>query len=96
MFSVPSFSVAFWNAWPLTLFVIVHPLLMQLVDKVAGIGDLNRKKGDVPLKDGEKKPVPIPTLLLIGLFILSIFIPLRLGTLWFYLGLTVFFRNNLR
>jgi protein-S-isoprenylcysteine O-methyltransferase Ste14 len=64
---------------------------MQLVDRVAGTGDLNQKMGDVPLKDGQKKPVPIPTLLLIGLFIISIFIPLWLGTLWFYSGLTVFF-----
>ena len=87
---IPTFEIGFWNAWTLALFVILHPLIMKFVDKTVGNGNISQKLGDVPLKEGEKRAFPIPTLLLIGLFIYSIFLPLQLGTAWFFFGLAIY------
>jgi protein-S-isoprenylcysteine O-methyltransferase Ste14 len=85
-----TFKIGFWNAWILTLFTVLHPLIMNVVDEAFGTGNINQKMGDVPLEKGEKRPIPISTVLLIVLFVFSIFLPLKLGTSWFYLGLVVY------
>jgi protein-S-isoprenylcysteine O-methyltransferase Ste14 len=86
----PEFSFGFWNAWILALFVIIHPSVMKLVDKAFGEGELKRKMGDTRADEGRSKSIPLPTLLLYLLFILSIFIPLKLGTWWIVAGLAVY------
>jgi protein-S-isoprenylcysteine O-methyltransferase Ste14 len=63
---------------------------MKFVDKAFGTGNINQKMGDVPKEKGEKKTIPIPTLLLYVIFSISIFMPLKLGTIWFYVGLPVY------
>jgi protein-S-isoprenylcysteine O-methyltransferase Ste14 len=85
-----TFKIGFWNAWILTLFTVLHPLIMNVVDEAFGTGNINQKMGDVPLEKGEKRPIPISTVLLIVLFVFSIFLPLKLGTSWFYIGLVVY------
>jgi protein-S-isoprenylcysteine O-methyltransferase Ste14 len=87
---IPTIKLGLWNAWILTLFVLIHPYIMLIVDKLAGTGDINKKMGDDPAEQGKNPAVPIPTLLLFGLFILSIFLPLKLGTEWFYAGVTIY------
>jgi protein-S-isoprenylcysteine O-methyltransferase Ste14 len=87
---IPTFEIGFWNAWILSLFMILHPLIMNFVDRAVGTGNLNKKMGDVPAEAGGVKPIQIPTLLLIILFIISIFLPLKLGTTWFYIGLAIY------
>jgi protein-S-isoprenylcysteine O-methyltransferase Ste14 len=72
------------------LFVLLHPQVMRLVDKTIGTGDLSQKMGEKPAQEGEKKPIPIPSLLLVLLFIISIFIPLKLGTIWLFIGLLIY------
>jgi protein-S-isoprenylcysteine O-methyltransferase Ste14 len=87
---MPIFTIGFWNAWILTLFMILHPFIMKLVDKAVGSGDINQKMGASPDEQGEKKSFPIPTMLMIALFILSIFIPLMLGRICLYIGLAIY------
>lgn len=72
------------------LFVILHPRIMVAVDKVVGTGDIFTKMGEKPAKEVVKKPLQVTTLLLYTLFGFSIFLPLRLGTPWFYIGITVY------
>jgi protein-S-isoprenylcysteine O-methyltransferase Ste14 len=87
---IPAFKIGFWNAWILTLFIVLHPLILIFVDKAFGNGNINQKMGDVPKEKGEKKTIPIPTLLLSLLFIYSIFLPLKSGSAWLYAGFSIY------
>jgi protein-S-isoprenylcysteine O-methyltransferase Ste14 len=87
---MPVFTLGFLNAWLLTLFILVYPLIMQLVDKTLGNGAMNQKMGGAPERAGEVRTIPIPSILLVVLFIVSIFIPLKAGTLWLLVGLLVY------
>ncbi len=87
---IPIFQVGVWNAWIPGLFILLHPYIMKLVDKLVGAGDIDIKMGAMPIESGSKRPIPLPTLLLIALFILSIFIPLKTGTIWILAGLAIY------
>jgi len=87
---IPAFKIGLWNAWILTLFVVLHPFIMKLVDIAMGDGSLNQKMGAESGEEGEKKSIPIPTILLLGLFLYSIFLPLELGRAWFTLGFVIY------
>ena len=81
---MPAFEIGLWNAWILTLYLPVHPLLLMLIVKNA------KEKMGFPAYTRNEKIINIFTnfVLFFGLFIYSIFLPLRLGTAWFYIGLT--------
>jgi len=87
---IPSFEIGFWNAWILALFMLLHPLIMNFIDNAVGTGSINQKMGAVPAKEGEKRSIPIPSVLLIVLFVYSIFLPLKLGTAWFMVGFAIY------
>ncbi len=72
------------------LLVILYPPIMQFIDKLVGTGHINIKMGDIPTDAGVKKPIPFPMLLQYALFIYAIFLPLKLGTTWFYSGLAIY------
>ena len=86
----PAFEIGFWNAWILTLFIMLHPLTMIFVDQAMGTGNIKRKMGETPVDEGVKKHIPIPSVLLIIIFIYSIFLPLMLGTIWLSISLTIY------
>ena len=44
-----------WNAWILMLYYPLHPIIMILVDKVAGTGDTLKKMGGAPYKRGQNR-----------------------------------------
>jgi protein-S-isoprenylcysteine O-methyltransferase Ste14 len=87
---VPEFEIGLWNAWVLTLYLPLHPLIMMLIDKVVGTGDIF-KKMEAPAYNKTESIINIfgSFVLFFGLFIYSIFLPLQLGTLWFYIGLAL-------
>jgi protein-S-isoprenylcysteine O-methyltransferase Ste14 len=87
---IPAFEIGVWNAWIFMLYLPLHPLIMIVVDKLVGVGNINKKMGDVPFNRTEKKISNSMMILLLLAFIYSIFLPLKLGTLWFYIGLTVY------
>src|SRR4030042_945903 len=85
---VPAFEIGVWNAWILTLYLPLHPLIMMLIDKLVGTGDIFKKMGDTSALNKTENIMNIfGTSVLFGLFIYSIFLPLQLGTAWFYVGL---------
>jgi len=87
---LPAFEIGFWNAWILMLYLPLHPLIMIVVDKAVGTGEIFKKMGDVPYETGEKRAFVI---YMAGLFVMvaySIFLPLKLNTVWFYAGLTIY------
>jgi len=86
---VPKFEIGWWNAWILTLYFLLHPLIMLLIDKAVGTGDIFKKMGTPAYNKTERIIDIFQTVLFFGLFICSIFLPLQLGTAWFYVGLTL-------
>ena len=82
---IPAFEIGLWNAWILTLYLPVHPLLIMLIVK-----DANEKM-EFPAYNKTEKIISIFAnfILFFGLLIYSIFLPLQLGTAWFYTGLAI-------
>ena len=87
---IPAFQIGLWNAWILMLYFPLHPLIMIVVDKAIGTGEIFRKMGDVPYEKGEKRVFVIYMVVLLVLLAYSVFLPLELGTVWFYAGLTTY------
>jgi protein-S-isoprenylcysteine O-methyltransferase Ste14 len=87
---IPAFEIGVWNAWILMLYLPLHPFIMIAIDKLVGVGDINKKMGDVPFTGTEKKKFNSMLILMLLACIYSIFLPLKLGTLWFYAGLPIY------
>jgi len=85
---IPAFEIGVWNAWIFMLYLALHPLLIRLI---AGKGGLKRmgNPADMPLTKTEKKISTFSTVIFILLLIYSVFLPLKLGTMWFYIGLPI-------
>jgi len=77
---IPAFQIGLWNAWILMLYFPLHPLIMIVVDKAIGTGEIFRKMGDVPYEKGEKRVFVIYMVVLLVLLAYSVFLPLELGT----------------
>jgi len=87
---IPAFEIGVWNAWILTLYIALHPLIMMFIDKLVGTGDIFKKMGDTSSLNKTQNIMNIfGTILFFGLFAYSIFLPLQLGTAWFYVGLAL-------
>ena len=79
---IPEFELGLWNDWILMLPYFLLFLAGQIINK--------EKFVDPPLTKKEKKFNYIYTVTLFVSFIYPIFLPLRLGTIWFYAGLIVY------
>ncbi len=87
---LPELKIGVWNAWMLMLFVPLHPLIMLLVDKIVGSGNLFKKMGDAPADKAQRHVNTIATFLLYALFVFSIFIPLKIYSGWIVAGLIIY------
>jgi len=87
---IPAFQISLWNAWILMLYFPLHPIIMIVVDKAIGAGEIFKKMGDVPYEKGEKRAFVISMVILLLLLVYSVFLPLKIGTMWFYVGLTTY------
>jgi protein-S-isoprenylcysteine O-methyltransferase Ste14 len=79
---VPAFDIGVWNAWILTTLLFLFIMLSGLLPKDIG-------KRITPVKE-VKKINSVMMIVFFTMIIYSIFIPLRLGTVWFYVGLAVY------
>jgi protein-S-isoprenylcysteine O-methyltransferase Ste14 len=78
---VPAFKIGLFNAWILTIFLPLHPLIMMLIVK-----DVMKKMKSPTYGKAERFVSICETAIFFGLFIYSIFLPIELGTAWFYTG----------
>ena len=62
---------------------------MVALDK-AGIGEMGKKMGEVPYEKGEKRAFMTSMVVMLLLIAYSVFLPLKLGTVWFYAGLATY------
>jgi len=79
---LPAFELGLWNAW-----IFILPFLLTWLSFMA----VNKEKmGEERLPEKEKKFSIIFQVTLFGSWIYSVFLPLQLGTSWFYAGLAVY------
>ena len=87
---IPAFEIGLWNAWVPMLYLPLHPLIMILADKLVGTGGMNEKMFTPAYAKSEKRIVNLMMLILLMMIIYSIFLPLKLGTTWFWAGLPIY------
>ena len=89
---LPEFEIGLWNAWILMLYFPLHGLLFKIADKLVGTGtgDVMKKMEEPPFKGGERVALVFSLLITLLLLVSSIFMPLKLGTAWFYAGLAIY------
>ena len=88
---IPDFELGLWNAWIFMLYAIFSDVLPYqlsgwLIDKEV----LKKGAATGPLNATEKKISNITSFLHFGLIAFSIFLPLELGTVWFFAGLLIY------
>jgi protein-S-isoprenylcysteine O-methyltransferase Ste14 len=93
---VPEFELGLWNAWILGLlmfFIVIGLsfLIIRLFFNGTKSQESYRRHSTSPPYSGlEKKLSYLSTVTLIATLVYSVFLPLRLGTGWFYAGLLVY------
>jgi protein-S-isoprenylcysteine O-methyltransferase Ste14 len=84
---VPAFEIGVWNAWIFSVFTIIHISLMMAVKK-----DVSKKMDH---GQEEQKKLYIASIFWIMIILYSIFVPFKLGTAWFYMGLALYLAGAL-
>jgi len=82
---IPAFEIGLWNAWLLMLPLVLIPLIMAPIKK----GLFKKTESTASLSKTEKRLFVFSKVFLALSFLYSIFLPLKLGTLWFYVGLPI-------
>ena len=84
---LPAFEVGIWNAWIFMIWTIVTPILLSLIIKEKGVSKILRTS--IPMK--YEKPLNIISMgaVIIG-FLYSIFLPIKINSIWFIIGLFIF------
>lgn len=85
---VPAFRIGPWNAWIFILVLLMQNFVISLVKKQHHKGLPEQHGIKVTLNKGIVKYYLVSIWALTAAY--SIFVPLKLGTVWFYTGLTVF------
>jgi len=81
--AIPVFEIGVWNAW---IFMLINFLPMPIIMRVHKglIGEVTKQ-----YSEAHKTLNYIEWVLWGFAFVYSIFLPLRLGTMWFYVGLPI-------
>ena len=93
MLLIPAFEIGLWNAWILMLYVISYNVLPCILSSRRIIDEDIFKKAshpDIELTNSQKKLSVIINFIFFIPIIYSIFLPLKLGTVWFYVGLLIY------
>ena len=79
---LPAFNIGVWNAWILTTLLFLFMMLSGLMPKDIG-------KRITPVRE-VKKISNFMMIVFFTMIIYSVFLPLKLGTVWFFTGLAVY------
>jgi len=85
---IPVFKIGIWNAWIFVACFLLLSYSIMLINKEA-----SKKLGNPPdmkLNKKEKVLGNIGNIIIYIVFLYSIFLPLKLETAWFYIGLFIF------
>ena len=86
---IPEFELGLWNAWILILSYGLMYLVLGGLVRLMGLKGASRPTTP-PLNKREKKLDYLSASTFLASIIYSFFLPLKLGTAWFYLGLVVY------
>ena len=86
MSAVPAFEVGIWNAWILTIWIILPIIVLFSIIKSP---ESKVEYGSIASKI-ESNACSIYHITILIIIIYSVFVPLELDTTWFYIGLPVF------
>jgi len=82
---IPAFEIGVWNAWIITAYqLIAIPFLFRIASKRGTTHD-----NKLELSNNQRVITGSTKLLIFPLLIYTIFLPLKLGTIWFYIGLPI-------
>ncbi len=82
---IPAFEIGVWNAWIFMLYLILSfPFFIRIAIKR---GAPSTEESELSMAG--KIVAYSSKLLLVPALVYSIFLPLRLGTMWFYIGLPI-------
>ena len=85
MSAVPAFDIGVWNAWILTVYqVLAIPFLFYIAGKRGATHD-----EELDLPNMLRAISGFTKMFTLLILIYSIFLPLKLGTMWFYIGLPI-------
>jgi protein-S-isoprenylcysteine O-methyltransferase Ste14 len=83
---LPEFELGVWNAWIfLVLSWIVGPVVGVLINKEG----MEKANVSPPYSSTEKIVERVLDLVYLASLVYSVFLPLKLGTVWFYVGLLI-------
>jgi protein-S-isoprenylcysteine O-methyltransferase Ste14 len=82
---IPAFDIGVWNAWILVLPLFLIPMIMAPIKK----GLFKKTESAAKLSQSEKIVFTLSKIALMLTFLYSFFLPLKLGTAWFYTGLPI-------
>ena len=82
---IPIFKIGVWNVWLLMLPLVLVPIVASSAKK----GLFKKPEPTKKPSRNEKLAFVFSKLILLLIFLYSVFLPFRLGTLWFAIGLTV-------
>lgn len=84
---IPAFEIGIWNAW---IFMILELLTFPFFFRVATPRAPKEESHNVAALSKFKRTLLYSSkIIYIPAFIYSIFLPIKLGTLWFYIGLPI-------
>ena len=86
---VPEFELGLWNAWILMLSYLSLFIVFGILDRLRGQKGSSRPMTP-PLNEKEKKLDYLAAIAFLASAFYSFFLPLKLGTAWFYIGLFVY------
>ena len=87
---IPEFKIGVWNNWILMLIFLLQPVFMIAIDKVLGNSGIMRKMGDWPTDRREQMGNLLYMVMELLLLVYSVFLPLKVGTAWFYAGIALY------
>jgi protein-S-isoprenylcysteine O-methyltransferase Ste14 len=91
MFLLPEFELGLWNAWIFMVYVVFSNFLpFVLAGKVIDEEVMKKLGADLSRSGNEKILLNIYSVLFFAMVAYSVFLPLELGTVWFYVGLIIY------
>ena len=91
---IPEFELGLWNAWIFWLYfvlaIVPNILIYRYVWKDDSKKAMDRLYTDISPNKIEKRLKYIGYPVIVALIIYSVFLPLKLGTVWFYVGLFIY------
>jgi protein-S-isoprenylcysteine O-methyltransferase Ste14 len=85
---IPAFEIGVWNAW----IFMIWPWIDTLAVRLIGLDVYRRASGQPEMKASHQYRLVSSVSMVIDTMAVaySIFLPLKLGTIWFYAGLAIF------